>query len=816
MKRIDLAGQWTLVREADGSTVSAAVPGDNFSALLAAGTIADPYVGKNELDVQWIGREDWIFRRTLAVGPELLAEDAVFLTFESLDTVADVIVNGVVAGQSDNMFARWRADVKPLLREGDNQIAVRFASPERTAIERAAKLPYPIPSGGAPVESPHRNLLRKVPCHAGWDWGVCLMVSGIYGEASLLATSAAIIDHVYTDQRFVDDRCEVTVQVELTATRELDSQLTLRLDGRETTVPVRLAPGANQISAMIPVECPRRWWPNGYGEQPLYDLDVQVAGCELRKRLGLRQLELETREDEVGLSFAFKVNGVPIFAKGADWIPCDARPAGHTRSAYDDLLSSAVAANMNMLRVWGGGQYERDDFYELCDEKGLLIWQDFMFACSLYPADKAFLASVAAEVTYQVKRLRDYACIALWCGNNENLGAMTWFKESREQRDRYLVDYDRLYEGTIGRLVDQLDPARAYWPCSPCGGRGDYSDCFHMDSRGDMHYWAVWHSGKSFDAYYDVVPRFCSEFGYQSFPSLPAIRSYAEAKDFNVTSPVMEHHQRNGGGNSKIIEMFSRYFRMPNGFANFVYLSQVQQAVAIKMAVDYWRSLRPTCMGTLYWQLNDNWPVCSWASLEYGGGWKLLHYFARRFYAPLVAVAWQKAGTVEVRVVNDRLTAVAGEVVLRVMDFAGRTLNSIARPVAVEAAASLLVDRWTVAELTDTPEASFLQVELATAAGASANTHFFTPWKACDLAAPAIDCRATLDADGRPSVRLASDRPAFFVALEAEGTPGVYDDNGFTLLPGQPRDIGFSPKGEFDFARWQASLRVYHLQASYG
>ena len=285
-----------------------------------------------------------------------------------------------------------------------------------------------------------------------------------------------------------------------------------------------------------------------------------------------------------------------------------------------------------------------------------MIWHDMMFSCALYPSTPGFLANVEREIRHQVKRLRDHPCIALWCGNNEDVGALTWYPESRKNRDRYIVDYDRLNEGVIGRVVDECDPTRTFWPSSPSAGRGDYSDNWHDDRRGDMHYWSVWHESKAFSAYYEVSPRFCSEFGYQSFPSVELARGYCPPGQMNVTSPVMEHHQRHGRGNALIVEMFTRYFRMPEGFENFVYLSQVQQALAIKTAVEHWRHLRPTCMGTLYWQLNDNWPVCSWSSLEYGGKWKLLHHAARRFYAPTIVSAFQRPDrTVEVWLTSDTL-----------------------------------------------------------------------------------------------------------------------------------------------------------------
>jgi beta-mannosidase len=814
MQKINLSGTWNLIRPADGSEVAAAVPGDNISALFNAGKIADPYVAMNELDVQWIGREDWIFRRDFEVPAEFLREEHIFLNCDCLDTIAEVCLNGTVIGHANNMFRRWRFDAKPQLKAGRNILEIRFRGPETEACRYNETLPYPIPYTPAPVFSPHRNLLRKVQCHAGWDWGCCLMVSGIYQDIWLGATSAAVIDHVYTEQKHTPGTCTVTVTAEITAIRAGSHTLKVNLGDAEVVQTVELAPGHNRLSLDVTIKAPRLWYPNGYGEQPLYDLTVRIAGCESRKRLGLRKLELITEEDKHGLSFWFKVNGIPIFCKGANWIPVDAMPARQTRAVYDDLLTSAAAAHMNMLRVWGGGQYELNDFYELCDEKGILVWHDFMFSCALYPATPDFLANVRAEVEYQVKRLRDHACIALWCGNNEDIGALNWFEEPRRSRDRYLVDYDRLNEGAVGSTVDACDPTRVFWPSSPSAGRGDYTDCFHDDSRGDMHYWHVWHQGKSFDAYYDVIPRFCSEFGYQSFPSLSSIRGYAPPEQFNVTAPVMEHHQRHSGGNSRIVEMFSRYFRMPAGFANFVYLSQVQQAVAIKTAVEYWRHLQPVCMGTLYWQLNDLWPVCSWASIEYGGNWKLLHYAARRFYAPMLLCAFQRQENVEIWLVNDLQTTQAAQVTLEVLDFEGRRLFADNAAVDAAAGGAVLVKQYRVAELIDKPDTGFLQMTLNCDDGAACNTHFFTEYKRCDLAKANVTWQVSPAGTGS-AVRLETDRPAFFVSLDAEGMNGVFSDNCFTLLPGMPREIEFTPKTDGEDADLSACLRVYHLRQSY-
>jgi beta-mannosidase len=793
MKRIDLSGEWLLQRTATKETFPASIPGDTHSALLAAGKIQDPYVGTNELDVQWVGREDWIYERGFEVTESFLRETAVFLECECLDTVAEILINGKRIGRADNMFLRWRFDAKPFLKPGNNRIRILFHSAEKTAAAEAAKLPYPIPHTAHPVQSPHRNLIRKVQCHSGWDWGPCLMVSGIYGEIYLGASSTVRIDHVYTEQKHGNDRCTVRIFVECEAFTAGRYELSVDLQGISAVKKVELLRGYNRASLDVHVEKPNLWWPNGLGSQPLYTLTVGIGGHSMTKKIGLRALELVTRRDRIGSSMFFRVNGVELFCKGANWIPIDALPQRSTRERLNGLLCAAAAAHMNMLRVWGGGKYETEDFYGLCDEKGIMVWQDMMFACALYPGNPAFLASVDAEVRYQVKRLRDHPCIALWCGNNENLGALSWFPESKANRDRYLVDYDRLYEGVIGRAVDECDPTRRYWPSSPSAGRNQYSDNWHDDTRGDMHFWSVWHDGKSFDAYASVSPRFCSEFGYQSFPSLQTIREYAPEGSFNPTSPVLEHHQRGPAGNSKITEMFTRYFRVPEGFESFVYLSQVQQVLAIKTAVEYWRSLRPVCMGTLYWQLNDNWPVCSWSSIEYGGKWKLLHYAAARFFAPVLLAAYRSGPDVEVWAVNDLPEEAGGRAIVSVKDFTGKTLSTDKIELRVPAGSAKRIKKYPFQEVSGAPEKSFLLLTLLHDGKTTVNEFFFTEYKRCELLKTDIQSRVS-EKNGRFNLQLKTDHPAFFVSVEVPGVEGEFDDNCFTLIKDMPRELVFTPR----------------------
>lgn len=817
MRSIPLDGTWTLREEGDTATIPATVPGDAHSALLAAGRIRDPYAGRDEDLAQWVGERDWVFERTVAIDAATLASAAIALTCESLDTFAEVRINGTLAGTADNQHRRWRFDVKPHLKAGDNTIAITFRSAQKVAVERAKGLEYPIPWSNSNNRLPHMNLIRKTQCHAGWDWGPCLMVCGIVGGIRLEAYDVALIDYVLTEQRWREDgSVEVVVAVEALAPRAGTAELVVGLDGQEKRVSVVLTPGLNRAQAAITVAKPKRWWPNGHGEQPLYDLAVALGGHAVRKRLGLRQLELLNERDERGAGMTVRVNGHRVFCKGANWIPSDALPSRQTAERLDDLLVSARDANMTMLRVWGGGQFEGDAFYERCDELGLMLWHDMLFACALYPSTDAFLASVRAEVTHQVKRLRDHACVALWCGDNECVNVWNWYPESKGQPLRYAIHWDRLNHGTLRSAIAEADPTRVFWPSSPCAGPGDFSDGWHDDRQGDMHYWSVWHGGKGFEAYYDVKPRFCSEFGFQSFPSLDTVATYAKAREWNVTSPTMEHHQRSGDGNRKIIEMFARAFRQPEGFANVLWLSQLQQALAIKTAVEWWRSLAPTCMGALYWQLNDNWPVASWSSIEYGGRWKQLHHHARRFFAPLIGCIVQRENKVELRASNDLAHEAVGEAVLEVRALDGALVEAIIIPLRVAAASGGVIAEWPVERLAGAkPEERFIRLHVRAKAGgrdlAHDNEHLFALPKRCELP----DARVKAEVGADLAVTLTTDRPAFYVTPEARGIDGRFEDSSFLLLPGEARTVRFVPTGTVTSEQLRRALVVTHLRDSY-
>ncbi len=780
----DLAGQWALADAERQFTAPIALPGDVHSALFAAGLIPDPYHGRNEYAVRWVADRDWTVSRTFEIadpgGPWMLVIDA-------LDTLAEVRLNGQTVLHAATSFREHAVEVGAALVAGANTIEIVLRSNTRGANALQAAQPFRVPYSTSNSPIPNGNMLRKPQCDFGWDWNIALAPVGVYGRIALIDGAGEIAD-ASIRQRHAEGIVYLDVDASLRNVAAAETEWSVALGGVETGGRVRLAGGAATIEATLAIEAPELWWPNGLGPQPIHELVVTAGALRRVFRLALREVRLVSEPDETGRSFKLQVNGRDVFARGANWIPADALPARISDEATRDLLQSAHDANMNMLRVWGGGRYEPARFYEACDELGLMVWQDFMFACNLYPSTEEFLEEVTREVTWQARRLAHH--VALWCGDNELIGALLWFEESRNNRDRYLVAYDRLNR-TIETALKAAVPGATWWPSSPSPGPMSFGDTWHDDTSGDMHFWSVWHEGRDFEHYRDVRPRFCSEFGFQSYTSLPVIRSFADEADLNIASPVMESHQKNAGGNARIAETMFRYFRFPKDFPNFVWLSQVQQGVAIKTAVEYWRSLKPHCMGALYWQLNDTWPVASWSSLDYGGGWKLLHYMAKRFFQPVVVVAIPGAdGTLRLVGVNDTAgpVQVEAEVFAVTLDGAStRPLASAGAPVGPDAAADLT--ELLLAELQDGEILAYRWH----AANGMAGGDVFAPvrWKHLGLQDPGI--RVTTTATGGAlTARLSADTVALFVTLEAD-CPGRFSTNAVALFPGHDAEITFTP-----------------------
>jgi len=820
MRTIDLGGEWTVTRVGHDLTVPALVPGQVQMDLLRAGVIEDPHYRDRETEYVWIGHGTWEYKRTFVVDAEALAEPVVRLVCEGLDTVAAVSINGAEVATTDNMFRRYVFDVESALREGENEIAVRFTPPMDYATEKQKAHPYPVPYSNMGQPDNH-NFVRKAGTHFGWDWGPYLYAVGIWRPIRIEAFGGAKVAYVKTRQDHENGGdVALTVTAYVDAAAPGSATVGVSVCGATAEKTTDLAAGDNRVELSLVVSKPALWWPRGYGEAKLHDLVVEVASGDetdrMTKRVGFRSVELVREKDEVGESFLFRVNGVPVYAKGANWIPADSFDELVTREMLGNLLTSARDANMNMIRVWGGGIYESEDFYDLCDELGLMVWQDFMFACALYPADEAFLANVEAEARHQIRRIASHACIVLWCGNNENEQALKWYKEAREEPERYKGDYSKLYVDTLARVVGEEDPTRTYWPSSPSNGVNEWGNA-QDQTRGDVHYWAVWHGGKPFSDYLTVCPRFSSEFGFQSFPSLESLAPVLGEEDYNVTSRIMEYRQRSGRGNLNMIQHASRWFRMPDGFANFVYVSQVLQALSLKTGIEHWRRLKPQCMGAIYWQINDIWQGPSWSSLEYDGRWKMLHYYARHFFAPVLVSAYEDGEALQVWVTSDERERVSGRLEVALWSWTGERLSVETQSFEIDALGSAAV--WTkgleeLLEGAGEPRECFVTMAADLGGREIQNVHFLSPLKHAELPRATVTLEVAERGAREFAVTVTTDAAAPFVFLSTRSA-GRFSDNGMVMLPGEKLGLTFHAWEDVTADELRESLSVKTLRDSY-
>ena len=657
MRKIMLNGQWELAEAGNDRLCEVQVPGSVLSGLYGAGKIEDPFYRTNEDVTRELFRKDYEFSRTFVAAEDILKEEKIILVCEGLDTLADIYINGQKAGSADNMHRTWKLDVKEFLHSGENQIRIVFRSVfkyiEAYEYEDNKEIHY-VPCGGMKGN----QLIRKAHCMFGWDWGPQTIDAGIFRDIYLEAYSHPRIEDVKITQVHGDNAVDVctTVAVSGDAVDKCQVRVTIQEDaesvcGHRTGANDRKTEAhvckvgetvsANNNPAVLTssIHNPKLWWPNGYGDQPLYKVQVELLdeyGTVLEtitKRIGLRTLTISQEKDLWGKEFAFCVNGVKIFAMGGNYIPEDCIYSRITPEVQKYLLESCKRANFNCVRVWGGGYYPSDHFYDLCDEMGLIVWQDLMFACNVYDLTEEFEDNITKEITENVKRLRHHASLALWCGNNEMemfVKQGTWVTKPTEMRD-YLFMYERI----IPEVLSEYDPDTFYWPASPSSG-GSFDEA-NDPNRGDVHYWEVWHGNKPFSEYRKYFFRYASEFGFQSFPSVKTLETVTDdPKELNPFSYVMEKHQRNYGGNGKIAKYMQAAYRYPENFSDFVYASQLLQADGIRYGVEHYRRNRGRCMGAIYWQLNDCWPVISWSSIDYYGRWKALHYYAKRFFAPVM------------------------------------------------------------------------------------------------------------------------------------------------------------------------------------
>lgn len=620
MKKHLLNGKWKLSIAGD-EFIEGTVPGSVYSILLENGKMEDPYYGDNELAALKIMDHDFLFEKTFEVPEEIKECEQILLRCNGLDTLCQVCLNGQLVGEAFNFHRVWEYDIKEFLKD-KNVLQIKIASPVKYIKEMDKKKHF----GGSPESMQGFPYLRKPHCMFGWDWGPHLPDAGIWQDIMLLGINGSRIEDVHIAQDHTDG---VKLTVCVSQSKNADVRITLTdPDGRSASL---------ENGTAYTVEQPQLWWPNGLGKQPLYTVKVElVENGEIletqEKRIGLRTMTVERKKDQWGESFAHCVNGQTFFAMGADYIPEDNIFSRINPKRTRNLLEQCKNANFNTIRVWGGGYYPTDDFFDSCDELGLVVWQDLMFSCAHYPLDFEFEDNITEEIIENVTRIRHHASLGLWCGNNEM--EMFALENGFDGDNLTQAIYIRMYEHIIPHILKKYDPDTFYWPASPSSG-GSFDDP-NAEDRGDVHYWAVWHSGVPFTEYRKYFFRYASEFGFQSFPSLKTIATFCEPEDYNIFSRKMEIHQRNDAANGRILSYLGLTYLYPTSFEALIYVSQLLQADAIRYGVEHWRRNRGRCMGAIYWQLNDIWPVASWSSIDYYGRWKALHYYAKRFFAPVM------------------------------------------------------------------------------------------------------------------------------------------------------------------------------------
>lgn len=843
----------------------AQVPGCVHLDLMRERIIEDPFYRLNERGVQWVDKEDWMYETRFTPTAAELADDAQVLVFHGLDTYADVYLNHQRIAETDNMHRTWNCNVKGILKEGENLLEVYFHSPIKRNVPKFDALSYRHNTGpdhsqmGGIFDKTISPFARTAGYEYGWDWGPRLVTSGIWRPVVLRTWSnARIADTWYIQKDVTKKRARLRTQVEIEASKDIrGAVVTIMADGRRvSSATANLVKGTNTVVMDFELKNPRLWWTNGLGSPDLtvFEARLATAGATVldcsEEKIGLRSLRLHNDKDQWGHNLYFELNGEPLYAKGSNMVPNDNFLTRCTDSVYYQVVKDAADVNMNIIRVWGGGIYEDDAFYRYCDEMGILVWQDFMFACQTYEVDSAFLATIRQEAIDNVKRLRNHACIAVYAGNNEEQdvwfgwGGKKRYFEELGQADRVWAMQRSIFYETLPEVVREYGGGTSYRPSCPWA----FDDTPSDGLNGDDHYWGVWHGGEPIEAYFDHHVRFQSEYGFQSFPEYESVLIYnPDPRDHNIYSEVMMAHQNAGTyANHRIEEYMSRDYRVPSDFKTFLYVGQVLQADAVKMGMEAFRRDRPFCMGGIVWQLNDCWPVASWSSRDYYGRWKALHYVTKKAYddvlvSPRVkdedaraqenrqvaALPGQEDTGVkqsadvalsrkvlELKLVNDRRSALSGTVRLQTVTVGGRVVHDEKRKLRVPANTAIDVKTWRVADILggEKPENVVFYITYET--GGKTYYNIAYPVRQKDMAYVKADIKSSIRPAGNGyDVTLSTDVFARAVFLKIKGIDNFFSDNYFDMMPGTSRTVHVRTSKDFDTFR--SELEIVSLGDTY-
>ena len=796
-----LHNNWEFRKAGDKTWMPAKVPGCVHLDLLDNGKIDDPFFGTNEKNQQWIEQEDWEYQTSFEVSKADLESQEFELQFDGLDTYGDVYLNDSLIFASNNMFRRWNKEVKRALKPGKNNLRVYFHSPMTVNEKRFKENGYELPAGNDQSNTRISVYTRKAPYHFGWDWGPRFVTSGIWRPVRLVTWNTARIQEIQIVQKQLSDsvatlQANIYIDAPSSGSGRIEIKCNDQLLAKDS---VNWESNSSFTIVHFEIKNPKRWWPNGMGEPHLYPLEIELLSQNKAidtktENVGLRTIELRREKDKTGESFSFAVNGQHVFARGANIIPLDNFLPQVTHERYDKLIADALESNMNMLRVWGGGIYEDDYFYDLCDQNGIMVWQDFMFSCAMYPGDEEFLKSIAEEAEDNILRLRNHPSIALWCGNNEmevawfNWGWQNQFNYSAADSTRIWKDYQTIFDEILPQAVTAMDSERQYVPTSPISNWGKPENF----TRGDMHYWGVWHGEHPLENYRDRVGRFMSEYGFQSLLSGASAEAFTNPEDRSLDAEVYSSRQRSPGGNERITRYMESYFKVPQSFEDFTYVSQLLQARAMEIAFEAHRNPFNNCAGTLYWQMNDCWPAASWSGIDYYGRWKPMQYKAKNMFASEVIIPSPKGDLLDIIILKDNGMFDNCFYHGMVCDLEGNVIDMDTS--LIEEISGLVVEYDLPLLEKEVPlEEMVLWFAIRDFSGKVLHEKVVFPVEAKDqpLQGPAITT-SIKEVNGELEIELSTDKLARYLKLYFEGEPGHFSDNYFDLVPGITKTVRYT------------------------